>query len=424
MEARSNIVKNLSIVGVTALFFSGWAVVYADRTTLYPLLPVIGDQLKLSNTQLGLLASAYFIPYVAMQIPAGYLGDRFGHKRILSGFYGLSGFAMLALGLVVTNFRSLLLLIGLVGLGAGAFFSTAYGYSMGEAPPERRGLIAAIINSGMGLGLAIGLIIAGPVYQVFGSWKIAFLILAIPTLALAFLFAVRLEERRTSPQRKSDEKNGSFDKGLLPLYLAFFCSIYAFWVVVTWGPSFLYRELGFSIGLAGSFIAVVAIVAIPSSIGGGRISDRVGRKRISLIILPLAALSVIIIASANRIGFLLAGLILYGMTGKLTWDPIATAWVGDRVSRSSPQKIGASMGKLNFAGMLSAIVAPVVTGWITDYTGSFRAAFYLSAGFLILGTLLVVLVKDSDLTNITEESEVVISNSGAGQLDALDPVKD
>lgn len=56
----------------------GWAVIYADRTCLYPLLAVIAESLGISSVQAGALTSAYFFFYVAMQIPAGILGDRHG----------------------------------------------------------------------------------------------------------------------------------------------------------------------------------------------------------------------------------------------------------------------------------------------------------------------------------------------------------
>lgn len=61
---------------VIILFFTGWAVIYADRTVLYPMLGIIGKDLNLTATQEGLITSIYFLFYVAMQVPAGILGDQ------------------------------------------------------------------------------------------------------------------------------------------------------------------------------------------------------------------------------------------------------------------------------------------------------------------------------------------------------------
>ena len=75
-------------VGSLAL---GWAVLYLDRSILFPLLPVIGDEFELSGTQRGAITSAYFVAYVAMQLPSGLLGDRLGLKRVVVGMYLLIG---------------------------------------------------------------------------------------------------------------------------------------------------------------------------------------------------------------------------------------------------------------------------------------------------------------------------------------------
>ncbi len=218
---------------ITVLFFLGWAVIYADRTVLYPLLPAIGDQFKLTNTQVGAIASAYFLPYVAMQIPAGLLGDRWGHKRILTVFYLIAGVGLLALGLAATDYKSLLFWVGLHGLGAGAFFATAYGFTMAEVSNKTRGLIAAIINSGMGLGMAVGLAIAGPVYVLSDSWQLPFIILALLTLAMAATFVYSLPTMRSQLTPSEGIVAQQLDFGIFPLYAAFFWSIYSFWVIVT-----------------------------------------------------------------------------------------------------------------------------------------------------------------------------------------------
>lgn len=273
------------IKNVAVLFFLGWAVIYADRTVLYPLHPAIGDQFNLTNTQVSAIASAYFMPYVAMQIPAGLLGDRWGHKRILTAFYLLAGVGLMALGLVSTNYKSLLFWVGLHGLGAGAFFATAYGFTMAEAPNKTRGLIVAIINSGMGLGMAVGLAMAGPVYMYSDSWQFPFVILAILTLTMAVPFVSSLPPMTSQRTRCERVIARDFDLGILPLYVAFSCSIYTFWGSVAWDPSYLFREHDFDLVTAGSSIAIIATVAITTAIAIGKLSDQFGRKRISQVLL-------------------------------------------------------------------------------------------------------------------------------------------
>ena len=66
------------------LFFLGWVFMYADRTILSPVQGVIREEFLLSNAEVGLITSVFFIMYTAVQIPSGLLGDRFGRTRSFS----------------------------------------------------------------------------------------------------------------------------------------------------------------------------------------------------------------------------------------------------------------------------------------------------------------------------------------------------
>src|SRR2546426_12753187 len=83
-----------SYVLVWLLLIFAWAANFVIRIGFSALLPSIVDELQLSYTRAGLLASAFFYAYVIMQIPAGLLGDRFGRRRIL--VLGLLGGALAA----------------------------------------------------------------------------------------------------------------------------------------------------------------------------------------------------------------------------------------------------------------------------------------------------------------------------------------
>src|SRR2546425_4718779 len=83
-----------SYVLVWLLLIFAWAANFVIRIGFSALLPSIIDELQLSYTRAGLLASAFFYAYVIMQIPSGLLGDRFGRRRIL--VLGLLGGALAA----------------------------------------------------------------------------------------------------------------------------------------------------------------------------------------------------------------------------------------------------------------------------------------------------------------------------------------
>jgi MFS family permease len=146
--------------------------------------------------------------------------------------------------------------------------------------------------------------------------------------------------------------------------------------------------------LAGLFVAIVGISAIIPSLLMGRISDKFGRKKIALILFPLGAVTIFLMAYARSNTAIILSLIAYGIFGKSSWDPIAVAWAGSHATAMDKDALGTAMGVFNFSGMMSAVVAPVVTGFIRDITGSLVAAYYVAALVSVLGGILVMFVSE------------------------------
>ncbi len=399
MSERSYIFRTV------VLFSLGWAILYADRTVLYPMLSIIADDFQLSGAETGLITSAYFSLYVLMQIPTGILGDRLGLKRILVVSYFLAGLGMLAVGLFATEYRLLLLLVGLHGLGAGSFYPAVYGMTMATVPAAMRGISSALVNCGMSLGLALGLVISGPLYLAAQNWRIPFLVLAVPTLLMPILFARYLRDTRPVVSLTPVAFRAILkDARLMRINAALFCSMYGFWVVVTWGPTFFQTERGLGLTLSGLYLGVVAVSAIPAALYLGRLSDRIGRRKISTILLPLSALTVLMLAGVRSQPLLVGLLIIYGLVGKLAWDPVVVAWTGDYALRDYPDSLGTVIGIYNFSGMLSAVVAPLISGLIRDYTGSLLAAFYMGAVLIFIGFLLIRTVPEAAAARTGQEN--------------------
>lgn len=77
-------VGNSYWIKVVAIFFIGWILMYATRTIFNPIMGVVGEQFGLSNTQLGLANSIFFLTYAIAQIPFGIIGDKIGRKMIIT----------------------------------------------------------------------------------------------------------------------------------------------------------------------------------------------------------------------------------------------------------------------------------------------------------------------------------------------------
>jgi predicted MFS family arabinose efflux permease len=271
----------------------------------------------------------------------------------------------------------------------------AYSITIYSVPGTLRGLASGVINGGMSLGLVTGLALAGPFYQATGSWRMPFLILAVPTILVAVLFHLQVREVQVSTRRSVPLWELVRDPTLVCMNLSGFCVLYGWWVLLTWGPVFFQTERGVSLTMSGMYTLVIAVTAIPSGLILGRLSDRIGRKRIVLTLMPLMALALIAVAQVGSRTGMLVVLLAYGLVGKLVWDPLGIAWLGDYVSRRRPEAVGAAVALFSFTSVVSAVVGPPLTGWIKDRTGSLAGGFYLAAGVALVGFLLSLVPADT-----------------------------
>jgi len=382
-------------------FAAGWAVIYADRTVLYPLLTVIAADFGLSSTQAGLLTSVYFSVYVLMQIPAGIAGGRWGLKKVLMATYGFAGAGLLGLGLAGESYASLLLFVALHGLGAGSYYPVSYGTMLQVVSPERRGFSAAFIGAGMALGLLTGLAMSGPVYEWLGNWRAPFLLLSVPTFLMLGWFHLSVPAVRSagSPTWR-DLRAILADRELWLINIATFAALYGFWVAMTWGPTFLKLERGFSLGMAGLYTGLVAVTAMPAGLVLGRLSDRYGRKPVARLVLPASALALAALSQVTGTAAIVAVLLVFGMFSNASLTSIMAAWTGDIVSRRYPGLMGAAVAVYNCVIMSAAIVAPTVSGVLRDMTGSLVPAMLAGSAVMLAGSALILL-----LPGRTEEKE-------------------
>lgn len=403
---------------LVGLFFLGWLLIYANRTVLSPFLTLLEAQWGMTRSQLGLLNSAFFLMYTLLQVPTGILADRFGRRRLLLPGYlvhaigaaasGLAGGAGAFLGARVVT-----------GIGQSTYYSTQYALASAAIPRRSRALGMAIINSGMAFGIASGMLAASAALAAGADWRAPFLVLAVLTFALTGAFArfVRADKPagRAQPQPEVVSPGGMGERAsaatqagprgqtsrggrMAPIsrnvalsYFVAFATMYGFFVILTWLPYYLETQRGLSGATSGLVSTGVAFAAVPAGVLAGRISDRIGKRRPVLIALtPLAGLALAGIVAAPSTSLVFAAIILYGVTGKLVVDPLLVAMVADATPIHA---YGTAFGILNFAGTISTVLAPALTGMIADWSGSFTSAFLLAAGLQLVASLCILIMR-------------------------------
>ncbi|MFJ7512350.1 MFS transporter [Peribacillus simplex] len=394
---------------VIFLFFLGWVFMYADRNILSPVMGSIGDEWGLDNSQLGLMSTVFFAAYALMQIPTGFLADKFGRVRVLVIGYILFGVGTYFSGLAA-SFGIFLLMRALTGLGEGTYYGSQYGISSSITPKKYRGLISALINSGMAFGISLGFIASSYfTYILNKGWQFPFYVFAIPTIIVAILIGlfVRDNQKQEKKQKQVIREKGSikqlFTKNHILVYILIFCSLYGFFGMLTWLPYYLQTTRGVEASQTGIIASLVPWASIPGAIIFGYLSDKIKSKKPLIIILAVAgAVCQFAIPYIENYSLLLIGLILYGFLGKLALDPVLISYLADITPSSMYSRV---YGFFNFSGMLSSIFAPYITGYFADRTGSLEFGFYLSGGLLLIGAMLFIFTdKRLKATVVTSKS--------------------
>ncbi|MGE7763279.1 MFS transporter [Peribacillus sp. NPDC097895] len=394
---------------VIFLFFLGWVFMYADRNILSPVMGSIGDEWGLDNSQLGLMSTVFFAAYALMQIPTGFLADKFGRVRVLVIGYILFGVGTYFSGLAA-SFGIFLLMRALTGLGEGTYYGSQYGISSSITPKKYRGLISALINSGMAFGISLGFIASSYfTYTLNKGWQFPFYVFSIPTIIVAILIGlfVRDNQKQEKKQKQVIQEKGSikqlFTKNHILVYILIFCSLYGFFGMLTWLPYYLQTTRGVEASQTGIIASLVPWASIPGAIIFGHLSDKIKSKKPLIIILAIAgAICQFAIPYIGNYYLLLIGLILYGFLGKLALDPVLISYLADITPSSMYSRV---YGFFNFSGMLSSIFAPYITGYFADRTGSLEFGFYLSGGLLLIGAMLFIFTdKRLKATVVTSKS--------------------
>ncbi|HEY8225256.1 MAG TPA: MFS transporter [Pyrinomonadaceae bacterium] len=385
------------------LLFCAMLIGYAHRSALSVAVGArsssMSADLHLSDAGIGLLLSGFFWIYSFMQLPAGWLADRFGVKRAYS-----LGFLFWSLTSALTGFvNSFATLLGVrIALGAGQAISfPASSRAVANWFPQReRGTVTGVYLTGVRLGTAL-VSLLGTFFLARYSWKLFFVVIGL--LPLIWLLPWWLFLNRWEPSVGSRTKYGSKQisfwsslallrrRSVFGIFLGFFAYDYAWFVFITWLPRYLTKERGFTdsemaIYSAAPFVIMSAIIVV-----SGLLSDwfvRTGREerlvRKIFIIVGLAVGCLIVPAGIvgdkmTAVWLLTISLCGLGVCSPNTWT-LTQAVCHKKI-------VGSVSGIQNFGGNLGGILAPALTGFIVHATNSFALALGLVGMVLVVGMI-------------------------------------
>ncbi|MCM3238283.1 MFS transporter [Heyndrickxia oleronia] len=387
---------------VVLAFSLGWMFINANKYFLNPILDNIGLEYHLNNSQLGLVNSIFFLTYTIAQIPAGSFSDKFGRKKLLVIGFILYG-VLTGISGLMAGFTGFLVARAVAGLASATYYGPQFALSSEAIPAKNRTVGSAIINSGSGIGIALGFILSSTLVLDMGmSWRIPFYIFGVLTVLIGIFISLMVKEKKDMKEAppigtaESEEKVSVLsllkNRNLLVVFLVLFCSIYGFTVVVTWLPKFLLTERGFVGSEVGLISALVPLTAIPGALLFSYLTDKWGKKKpFAFILIPIAAIALWATVYVKSVPLLIIALVIYGLFGKIALDPLLIAAVSENVKQKN---YGVAFSLYNFMGMLSSVIAPFFTGLLADLTGSMASGFYSAVIILILGLVIMMFFKE------------------------------
>ena len=364
---------------------------YIDRSNLAIAAPLVQHELGISYSQLGILFSAFFWTYGLMQIPAGWLVDRFDVKWVFgAGFFVWS--AATAVTGTLHGFVSLIVIRVILGVGESIVFPSCSKILGSHFVEKRRGFPNAILMAGLSLGPALGILLGGVVVARFG-WRPFFVTLGLASLLWLVPWLAWMPRRSSQPvlSRRMGFLRILRERSAWGTCLGQFCINYYLYFLVMWLPSYLVRGRNFSANDMAKAGSLVFFLSAVSATAWGKLCDRwmntgasLTSVRKSSMVLGHIGIGISLAATAFTQGAVFIAML--ALTGIFLGISVCNSWAITQ-TLAGPLAAGRWTGLQNFVGNLAGWVAPALTGILVDKTGSFRWAFFITASFAWLGAV-------------------------------------
>jgi ACS family hexuronate transporter-like MFS transporter len=385
------------LVGLLSINFG---IVFFDRQALNVLMPFVQPELSLTNTQIGLLASALSFTWALAAFGVGKLSDTIGNRKLLL-ILSTIGFSVCSFASgIATSFILMLSARLLMGAAEGGIMPISHAMVATEVDPKHRGLAQGIAqNFGSNL---LGSFIAPVLLVWFGQefgWRNAFFLAGIPGIVSAAIIWFTLKEPPAPPKPSAEhegEKYGVMDA--MRNRNVFLCVVLGvlmvsyFVICLTFLPIYLTSIRGYSAIEMSWLIGTLGISATIGSFATSGLSDLIGRKPVMIampligIILPLGAMywagSVWGLAATFFFGWGLNGIfpLFMATVPSESVDP-----------RHAATALGLTMGS---AEILGGVFAPGIAGAAAD-ASTLAAPLWIMIGLTIAGGIVAMFLKET-----------------------------
>ena len=409
---------------VVLLTFLGCIIAYTDRVNISVSAVAMREHFGWSQTQKGFILAAFFVGYLSFMFASGLLANRFGGKRVVGwSVLAWSVFTLLTPLAAIVSIPLLIATRIAMGIGESGMYPGAYELLSRWAPAAERARAVAFMNSGVPVGTLIGLMGSGWLVQRYG-WAMPFYAFGTVGLLWLILWARQVQNDPFTEPRLDDEERALLQAvratteraervplrrlllrkpvaGIVAGHIAFTWSSY---VLLSWLPSYFREVQGLSIASSGLFsaapwLAMFAVANISASVADRMIQRGVSatttRKVMQCCGLIVSAALLLAVREAHSPTGALV--LLCGATGALS---CTSAGHMPAYLDVAPRGSAILFGFGNTFAQIPGIVGVAITGWLVDVTGTYSAAFVLTAAVSALGALAFGLLADVRQTEV------------------------
>lgn len=379
---------------------------FVNRVSVSTVAPLIKTDLGITNTQLGLVFSAFAIPYAVFQLIGGWIGDCLGARLTLTLCCAIVALSTMLTSLA-TGVVSLFAVRVALGFGEGAGFPTATRAMASWTSRGSWGFAQGIVHSFARIGNAVTPpLMAG--LLLFSSWRSAFAILGLLTMLWPMVWAwffrndprehpaITAAELATLPGDRSRRSHAvpwlRLAQHMLPVTLVDFCYGWTLWLFLSWLPAFFFENYHLNLQASAMFTSGILLAGVVGDTAGGVVSDRLLQRTGSLLI---ARRSVIVVGFLGAVVFLVPVVLIHdvrvaalSLSLAFFFAELIVGPIWSVPMDIAPDHAGTASGMMNFGFAMAGFVSPSSFGFLVDRTGSWAIPFVASIVLLLVGAQL------------------------------------
>ncbi|WP_433430162.1 MFS transporter [Nonomuraea sp. CA-141351] len=390
----------------------GLAIAYLDRSSLSVASTYMQQELGFDQTTKGILLSSFFWSYAIFQLPSGWLLDRFGPRVIYP---------------IAVVWWSVWTAATALAHGFGTLLITRLGLGIGEAPVQpanikvvatwfprkERALASSLFDTGQQVGVALSVPVVTALIAAFG-WRASFVVIGV--LGLFWVIGWRMIYRSPREHPRISQAELDYIEGgdaavpetgpkmrwvrllryptVWGLVLGYICRSATGAFFLTWYPSYLVEDRGFTILELGVFGSIPALLAVFATIAGGAFSDWLVRRGIPISrARKIPIITGMLLASTIALTTFVDGNVAVMIL--LSVSNCAHSFAGAAILSlpaevaPSPSVVGSVAGFQNFGSQIGNIISPILIGFFLTLSGNSYTGPMLFAGAMaVLGTLI------------------------------------